>query len=315
MKKIRQRLLCNSTQLQTLYKLRDRMFDASGIFQCKKCTFCGLVFLDPQPGSDTLRKHYPSRRYFAHTQEGKTGFFGKIREYVISHIYQPTLLSKFLMALTNTSFAIPQYQKNGKVLDLGCGTGDILVLLKNLGWDVYGIDIDKNATQIAKERGLKNVQVGTYKAVESYPDNYFDAIRLYHVIEHVDDPLVCLQLLSKKLKPGGELLLATPNFNSPVRSIFGVYWGSFDSPRHLFLFTPLTLRRAIERYKLSVASIKYTSALGIAGSMQYVFDELTKRKGNFFANLPIIFAFYPIELLFDKVNRGDLFTMQVFKKS
>ena len=103
--------------------------------------------------------------------------------------------------------AIPQKPriKKGKILDVGCGSGDTLALLKKLGWDVYGLEIDKNAVKVARERGLVNVKLGGYEKIASFPNNYFDSIRLYHVIEHIPDPRACLKLIYKKLKPGGRL--------------------------------------------------------------------------------------------------------------
>lgn len=307
-------LLCQSAKLRLLYKSPDRMFDIPGSFVYKQCVSCGLAFLDPQPDQKTLRKHYPSQHYFAYDKEGKGGLIGSLREYLVKRIYHPTFVSKVLMSVLHTTFATPSYRKGGKVLDVGCATGDMLVLLKNLGWDVYGIDIDKKGIQIAKARGLKNLRVGTYKDVDAYPDNYFDCIRLYHVIEHIDDPSLCLKILYRKLKPQGELFLCTPNFNSPIQKLFGTYWSALDAPRHLYLFTPQTLALAAKPYNFIVTSVTYDSARAIAGSLRYLVNDLTKQKGKFFGTLPVVLAFYPIEWLLDKMNLGNSFTMILTKK-
>lgn len=313
MKKLKKCLLCHGTTFLVLHKMSDRMFSINGEFTWKKCRFCGLAFLDPQPSNTTLRLHYPSKGYFAYNKEGKTGLYGKIREYIIKHTYSQTLFSRILRSITNTTFGIPLYKKDGKIVDVGCGTGDILVLLKDLGWSTYGIDIDKNAIHIAKSRGLINVRFGTYKTLGSYPDNYFDVIRLYHVIEHLDNPLACLQLLYKKIKPGGLIILSTPNFASPIRKLFGTYWSNFDTPRHLFIFTPETLVKAVKLSKLHVVKIEYTSASGIAGSMQHFINTKIRRRVQFFGTLPIVLFFHPIEWILDKLEMGDMFTIQATK--
>ena len=289
------------------------MFNLPGNFTYKKCVSCSLVFLDPQPNKDLLRRHYPTQGYFAYDKKGKGGLLGTIREYIIKNTYSPTFLSRILAYLSNTNFAIPQYRKGGRILDLGCGTGDILILLKDLGLDVYGIDIDKKAIQIGRKRGLKHLRIGTYKAINAYPNNYFDVIRLYHVIEHVSDPMACLQILYKKLKSGGEVFLSTPNFDSPIRKIFGKYWSSLDAPRHLFIFTHQTLRKAVMQYKFKVHSMQYASALGLVGSLQYLTNDLFKRRGNFFSNLFMAAAFFPTEWFLDKIGMGDSFVMQLSK--
>ncbi len=313
MKAISKCFVCQSTKFRPLYTSPDRMFNIPGNFVYKQCVSCGLAFLDPQPDEKTLRKHYPTEHYFAYDKEGKGGVIGSVREYIIKHIYKPTLLSKVLMSVLNTSFATPAYRKAGRVLDVGCGTGDMLVLLKDLGWDAYGIDIDKNAIRLAKTRGLTHMRVGTYKDVEQYPDNYFDCIRLYHVIEHIDNPSLCLKILHKKLKPQGELFLCTPNFNSPLQKIFGTYWSALDAPRHLYLFTPQTLARPAKQYNFMVTSVTYDSARAFAGSLRYLVNDIMKRKGKFFGRLPVVLAFYPIEWLLDKMHVGNSFTM-VFTK-
>ncbi len=243
MKVISKCLVCQSTKFRQLYTSPDRMFDLPGSFTYKQCISCGLAFLDPQPDEKTLQKHYPTKHYFAYDKEGKGGVIGRIREYLVKHIYQPTLLSRVLKSLLNTTFATPVYREGGKILDVGCGTGDMLILFKELGWEAYGIDIDKKAIQLAKSGGLKYLWVGTYKDVDEYPDNYFDCIRLYHVIEHINDPSLCLKILYKKLKPQGELFLCTPNFKSPIQKVFGTYSFALDTPRHLYIFTPQSLAR------------------------------------------------------------------------
>lgn len=307
-------LVCQSKSFRSLYSSPDRMFNIRGSFMYEKCMSCGLVFLDPQPEEKTLRKHYPSQNYFAYRKEGKGGLIGALREYLVKRIYHPTFLSRVLMSLLHTTFAVPSYRKGGKILDVGCATGDMLVLLKNLGWDVYGIDIDKKGIRIAKARGLKNLRVGTYKDVRAYPDNYFDCIRLYHVIEHIDNPLLCLEILHKKLKPKGELFLSTPNFNTPIQKVFGSYWSGLDAPRHLYLFTPQTLGKVATQLEFAVKSVTYDSAQALVGSLQYLVNDITKQKGKFFYKLPIILVFYPIEWLLDKICLGNTFTMLLTKK-
>lgn len=314
MKVISKCLICQSTKFKQLYTSPDRMFDIPGSFVYIQCISCGLVSLESQPNAKTLRKHYPTKHYFAYNKEGKGGLIGNLREYLVKHIYQPTFLSRFLTSLLHTTFATPAKRTGGKILDVGCATGDMLILLKNLGWDVYGIDIDKKGIQAAKTRGLTNLRVGTYKDVDVYPDNYFDCIRLYHVIEHIDDPSLCLKILYKKLKPQGELFLCTPNFNSPIQKVFGTYWSALDAPRHLYLFTPQTLAKVGKQYDFVATSVTYDSARAIAGSLRYLANDLMKRKGKFFGRLPVIMVFYPIEWLLDKMRLGNSFTMVLTKK-
>lgn len=314
MKKINSCILCGSSESILLYATSERMFGLGGKFFLKKCSKCSLAFLDPQPSDAQLKKYYPSKDYYIYNRSIKKGQIEIIREYFIKHYYSPNFLSLLMTTFIKNVPAIPSYAGNGKILDLGCGTGDTLVLLKGLGWDVYGIDMDKNAIFTGKKRGLGNLRLGTYKDLDKYPDNYFDAIRLYHVIEHLDDPSLCLSLINKKLKKNGELIMGTPNIESLISKIFGPYWYNLDSPRHLFIFSPRTLKKLVEKNGFSVRKIEFCSAGGIIGSIQYFINDIFNKRIDLIHKFPLIVLFYPLEWLLDKLYLGDVFTIRAFKK-
>lgn len=306
-------IICKSSKFIPLYETRDRMFDFPGKFFLKKCNECSLAFLDPQPSGISLKKYYPSKKYYAYNRGDTKGFFEILREYLVKHYYSPTFLSKSITLLVKNVPAMPSYCQGGKILDLGCGTGDTLILLKKLGWDVYGMDMDENAITTAKKRRLNNLKLGTYNSLDEYPDNFFDAIRLYHVIEHLDNPSLCLSLIRKKLRRGGELIMGTPNMESLVSKIFKFYWYNLDSPRHLFIFSPCTLRKLAERNGFSVKKIEFCSAGGIAGSIQYLLSDIFNKKIDLIHKFSVIILLYPLEWILDKFCLGDIFTIKAVK--
>ena len=314
MKKILSCPICKSKSFTFQYNSKDRMFGIYGSFTVKRCDNCSCVFLDPQPDQKELKKYYPSRRYYSYSKkENVKGFFEILREYLVKNYYSPTFLSKIVTVFIKNVPAMPSNLRNGKILDLGCGTGDTLILLKKLGWDSYGIDMDKQAISIGINRGLKNLKLGTYKDIATYPDNYFDAVRLYHVIEHLDDPALCLSLIRKKLKKNGELILGTPNMQSFTSIIFKSRWYNLDSPRHLSIFSPRTLGKLAEKEGYLVKSIEFCSAGGLAGSLQYFFEDVFGKKINLINNLPVVLLLYPIEWFLDKLSLGDVFSLKVTK--
>lgn len=314
MKKISSCILCGSSESVPLYITFERMFGYGGKFFLKECSKCSLAFLNPQPADSQLKKYYPSKDYYIYKRSSKKGPIGIIREYLVAHYYSPSFLSLLMGTFIKNVPAMPSCVENGKILDLGCGTGDTLVLLKKLGWDVYGMDIDGNAISIGGKRGLSNLKVGTYKDLDRYPDDYFDAIRLYHVIEHLDDPSFCLSLIRKKLKKNGELVMGTPNIESLVSKIFKAYWYNLDSPRHLFIFSPRTLRMLVEKNGFSVKKIEFCSAGGIIGSIQYFVNELFNNRIDLIHKFSLIVLFYPFEWFLDKLHLGDVFTIRAVKK-
>lgn len=308
MGKIEQCMLCKRKQFTRLFSSKDRMLGIPGKFFVKKCT-CGLIFLDPAPNQNSLKMYYPSGKYYAYNSEEDTSFFGRLREFLIQHYYKQNMLSKIVAAVIHNVPAMPSWKENGKILDVGCGTGDTLLLLKKLGWNVYGFDIDKMALKIAKKRGITHVFHGSYEDIARFPDNYFDAVRLYHVIEHLDKPDLALRIIRKKLKKYGELILGTPNVNSITARLFGKYWLNLDSPRHIFLFAPNTLRKLLVKEKYDITSVDFCSGGGIVGSIGYALSELLKKKINLVNNMWLVLLFYPVEWIFDKFKIGDIFVM------
>lgn len=306
-RRVKSCILCESSKFEFLFFSKDRMFNIPGEFTVKKCSNCSLVFLDPQPSSQLLKKHYPSKKYYSYSRSKARGLFEIIRNYLLSHYYSPNVLSLLISTFIQDVPAIPTYVKNGKILDIGCGDGDTLALLKKLGWKTYGLDIDARAVEIANKRGL-NVKLGTFKKLSEYPDNYFDAIRLYHVIEHIDNPSLCLFLVRKKLKREGELLIGTPNIKSMMAIFFRSYWYNLDSPRHLFLFTPKTLEKLLNKNNFVIKKTEFCSVGGIPGSLQYTIGALLHKKIDLI-KVPIVLLFYPLEWLLNKLSVGDVFVV------
>lgn len=269
------------------------MFGLPGTFSEFRCTRCGLVRLHPKPAN--IKKYYPSKNYYSYTRKPNKSFFGLLRSFLIRHE-----LFSFVPAM-------PRALSRGKIFDIGCGSGDTLVLLKEVGWDVYGSDIDRNAIAAARRRGLRNVTFGTYKNLQKYSDNFFDVIRLYHVIEHLDDPGLCLKLAKDKLHKGGEIIIGTPNADSLVARLFGSRWYNLDAPRHLYVFTPRTLSLLAGKNTYKDIRITFSSAGGWVGSLQYLFhmDLINKQW--------LVMLFYPLEWILDRLGRGDVFVLRAQK--
>lgn len=277
------------------------MFGIPGRFEEHKCTNCGFVRLYPKLSKAELTKYYPPARYYSYGAATAPSFFGKLRTFFIAH--------EFFQLVP----AMPQRGGRGKILDIGCGSGETLAQLKSIGWDVYGLDVDAEAIQVAHKRGLKNVSLGSYEDMQKYPDNFFDAIRFYHVIEHLDDPRVCLRLAYKKLKPGGEIIIGTPNMDGLIAKIARQYWYNLDCPRHLYLFTPKTLGSLVEKNGFSIGQVTFSSAGGWIGSLQYSIEELLSKDINFINRPWLVILFYPFEWILDRMGLGDVFVLRAQK--
>jgi len=119
----------------------------------------------------------------------------------------------------------------GRLMDIGCGNGNLLRLAKGLGWKAVGLEVDSAAVQAARARGLDVIE-GSYSRLAEYQGEW-DCIICSHVLEHVHEPIDMLAEVAMALRPGGILLLSSPNATSQVRTHFGNDWRGLEAPRHL----------------------------------------------------------------------------------
>jgi SAM-dependent methyltransferase len=181
-------------------------------------------------------------------------------------------------------------QSRGRLLDIGCGEGELLKGMQEVGWEAEGVDFDAAAVEAARSRGL-SVRLGTLHD-QQYPDDQFDAITLSHTIEHVHDPLVLLRECHRVLKPEGQLLLITPNNRSLAHRIFGSSWITLDPPRHLQIFSPCSLRtltaragfrRIHTRTGIRAAEVVLLGSRSIQQTGRYVYGSMHTRGSKILA--------------------------------
>jgi SAM-dependent methyltransferase len=129
-------------------------------------------------------------------------------------------------------------------LDIGCGDGAFLQSLKSRGWDVYGTETSAAACAIARTKGI-SVHEGELASAD-FPDRFFDVITLWHVLEHIPDPVAELDRIRRMLRDDGSLVIEVPNSDSPTLQFCGGQWYGLDVPRHLQHFSPSTLQHLLD---------------------------------------------------------------------
>jgi 2-polyprenyl-3-methyl-5-hydroxy-6-metoxy-1,4-benzoquinol methylase len=246
--------LCGSETTQSLFIARDRLFGRPGEFPVVRCLNCGLVFLKPRPSSQALAAYYPDTYYPLDAKPSPEAeavardLLRKVNDWVRSHgITQPRLL------------------------DVGCGTGLFLHLAAEAGMQVRGIELSASAVNYARTNYGLDVQHGTLEDAEVAPASC-DIVVMWHVLEHLPDPVAGLRQVADILAPGGLLFAAVPNFGSYEARLFGRRWYSLDAPRHLVHVTPHTLRAAAEQAELQVQEITHSS--GTAGLVYSLMGDL-----------------------------------------
>ena len=137
------------------------------------------------------------------------------------------------IALKNKLNLINSQQSNkGRLLDIGAGTGDFLLVAKNDGWKTTGVEPSDRAKSIAKSKGISFVE----KTAELESQS-FDVISMWHVLEHIPDLEIQIKELKRLLKPTGTLIVAVPNFKSFDAKYYGKFWAAFDVPIHFWHFS------------------------------------------------------------------------------
>jgi SAM-dependent methyltransferase len=131
------------------------------------------------------------------------------------------------------------YIPNGKVLDVGCGNGELLDRFAQLGWETYGTEICRESAIVAEEGGHK-IAHGTLTEIQ-YPQDTFDAITLWDTLEHIHNPRETLEEIWRICRPGGSVYIYVPNFGSLYGRILRDRWFMFTAPIHYFHYTEQTL--------------------------------------------------------------------------
>ncbi len=269
--------LCN-TPGEVLYSgMRDRSFGAPGEWSERRCPKpdCGLVWLDPQPTPEDIGKAYQT--YYTHNQPApgtsllRDAVYGVWRSYLRVRLGYETGVGPAWRAifsplallhpggpdeLDSAAMYLPAPTSPARVLDVGCGSGVLLARMKSLGWEVQGVEVDPGGVTAARARGVAVHQGQLTEA--KFPDHHFDAVHSAHVIEHVHDPVALLRECFRILKPGGKLVILTPNTASFGHKHFGSAWLNLDPPRHLILFNQQTLRSAAEQQGFIVERLDTT---------------------------------------------------------
>ena len=247
--------LCGSSTTRELLIARDRLLGRPGEFPVVRCSGCGFVFLKPRPTAAALGSFYPDDYY--PLDEAPSG--------------EAVAAANDLLK-TVSAWVRAQQLDRPRVLDVGCGVGLFLHLAQESGMQARGIELSGSAVSYARLNFGLDVHHGTLDDAE-IPAESCDIVMMWHVLEHLPDPVASLRQVVSTLAPGGLLLVAVPNFDSVEARIFGRRWYSLDAPRHLSHFTPNTLLHAIERAGLQPQRL--IQSTGTAGLVYSLMGDLT----------------------------------------
>jgi len=230
-------IACHSTSARRLYSIE-------GVSEeLVECESCGLGSLFPMPAAERIQSFYPAEYYGEPTAK-----FEPLVEYGVR-----------LGAKMRVESLVGDLPSGSKVLDIGCGRGVMLRALLDLGHEAHGVEIAPEAASGADPRA--QIRIAPELAKAGYEENSFDAVIMWHVLEHLPHPEQTLAEIRRILRPGGRLILAVPNFGSLQSQRMANDWFHLDLPRHLYHFTPETLQRLLACNEFHYESVRHLAML------------------------------------------------------
>lgn len=267
--------LCGASGSSAVTDTRDHEHGVDGVFNVVRCVECGLHYLNPRPTPDAIGRCYPGD-YYAFAGGAVAPVSASLKGRLKRLIRRHRPLSAFAGMIgplrhlaTDAAITddIPGWVKPGTVLDVGCGSGGFLDAMRESGWTTVGIEPGEKAASLARAKGHDVVcQSATDPLAHALSGRLFDLVLMSHSLEHVHSPTQALANLWPLLKPGtGHLIIEVPNLESLLTYWFGELGLAFDTPRHLYMFSPDTLSKLLAKTGFEVCSIRH-----VARPMQFV---------------------------------------------
>jgi SAM-dependent methyltransferase len=233
---------------------RTSVVDLDGRHQLQQCEACDLVFATAYGD--------PEEIYVEGYLTGDTEFG--------LDLFHP-LFQDFLEFAAGKRLDVIESARpeRGSLLDVGCGSGEVLVAAQRRGWTVAGAEPVPQSAEIAQGRGL-DVRAALLQDAD-LPEGSWDVVTAFHVLEHITEGADFLRLLSRWTRPGGLVVVEVPNWASYDRARKGADWPGVRPLEHVAHYSPATLRRTMERAGLEPVLVR---TLGFLWEHQTIDEQL-----------------------------------------
>ena len=234
--------ICNKSDINNLLHTRDYSLTNES-FDIIECANCSLRYTFPIPSAEDIAPYYNFPEYISHT-DTKTGWMNQLYHAVRKRTLDQK--SSWVQSLF-TGY-------KGKLLEIGAGTGAFANTMQQKQWEVTALEPD----EASRQKAFENYQLKLAKPETLYQidENTQDVICLWHVLEHVHDLKGYIKAFSKILKPNGRLIIAVPNYTSYDAQFYKKYWAAYDVPRHLYHFSPESIRVLLKQFDLQLMQTK-----------------------------------------------------------
>lgn len=273
-------IACRSGGVELYDGLTDYLAGTPGSWRMVRCArdSCGMLWLDPKPLAADLIIAYAT--YHTHSRATRSA-----AELGLSAL---NATCKLVSRAFELGSGLGRQRRQlrtmfiggstpGRLLEVGSGSGRFLARMHRAGWRVQGTDFDPAvARRVGEKYGLQ-IDVGDLGALE-YPGGTYDVVALSQVIEHVPDPLALLKECARVLRPGGRMVLSTPNAASLAHRRYADCWRGLEPPRHLHIFTPNALAECARASGFHVEALHSLSAE--SAGIYRASDEIAKARGG-----------------------------------
>ena len=271
--------ICGGRACNRIHSVREMMLGSRDKFRYLECHTCGCLQLIEFP--EDLARYYPSGyTAFGGNSDRGSSFFQKVRRQVRKRrnqglLKRPNWIDRYLIEsfdnLPLKAFARLGVSRHARILDVGCGSGILLMDLKELGYENL-LGLDRFLPQSLEDnRGVKIVR----GELQDLKGTQWDVIMFHHSFEHMSDPLGILRLAAGLQSPDGRCLIRVPVLGWAWEH-YGVHWAQLDAPRHLYLHTIKSFRLLAAAAGFDVVDVSYDS-----NEFQFWASELYSRDIDF----------------------------------
>jgi len=229
--------ICKGISFQPLYTCKDTTVSHE-TFSVIICQECSLGITSPRPDDDQLSRYYLSEDYISHSGKSNNAS-GKL--YVLAR--------KFTLNWKRN--IVRHYSDIGTILDLGCGTGEFLLTMKNNKWNILGVE----PSEIGRNKAESLTGNTIYKTLDQITGTQLNVISMWHVLEHISELQNTINSLRQRLTKKGKLFIAVPNYLSYDANYYKESWAGFDVPRHLWHFSKQSMHMLLGQNGFTIISI------------------------------------------------------------
>jgi SAM-dependent methyltransferase len=248
--------VCGQGDAQEILRAPDRLHGRQEKYTLIRCPDCSLVWLSHPPKPEEMYLHYTDAYHKLISAAGENS----------ARRWRDRLQT------------VRQHKQSGTMLDLGCSSGGFLGFFRGDAWKLYGIEMSAECARRAEERTGADVFVGDILDAP-FPPQSFDVITCFDVLEHLYEPRRVMDKVAEWLKPGGIFYVQVPNIDSAEARVLGTYWHGLELPRHLFHYSPTSLRNLAKATGFREVSLETRRNPAVGTGLRYVWDSVFRAVG------------------------------------